>query len=71
MDDRPIGFNSGGISKTVITVGSALAGLLIVLFLTGVIDLNRDGAHGVDVDVDMPAVNAPASPAPAAPANGG
>ena len=69
MDDRPIGFKSRHISKTVITVGSVLAGLLLVLILTGVIDLNRDGGHGVDVDVDMPAVNAP--PTPAAPANGG
>ena len=67
MDDRPIGFKSRGISNTVVTVGSVLAGLLLVLILTGVIDLNRDGGHGVDVDVDMPTVNAPATP----PANGG
>ena len=71
MDDRPIGFKSRSISKRVITVGSVLAGLLLVLILTGVIDLNREGGHGVDIDVDMPAVNAPAIPVPAAPANDG
>ena len=73
MDDRPTGFKSRGISNTVLTMGSVLAGLLLVLVLTGVIDLNRDGGHGVDVDVDvdMPTANAPARPSPTAPANGG
>lgn len=48
----------------------AMIALVIVLFLTGVIDFGGPGggARNVDVDVNLPKVDASAAPAPA---NGG
>lgn len=70
MADGPTVINSGGSGGTVAAVIIALVVLVGILFFTGVIDFDGGAAtKNVNVDVDLPKVEAPA--APAAPANGG
>jgi hypothetical protein len=68
MADGPTVVNSGGGGGAVAAVVVAIIALVIVLFFTGVIDFGG-GTRNVDVNVDLPKVDAPSAPTPA-PANG-
>jgi hypothetical protein len=67
MADGPTVVNTGGGAIAGVVV--AIIALMIVLFLTGVIDFGSGGgSRNVDVDVNLPKVEAPSAPAPDAPA---
>jgi hypothetical protein len=68
MADGPTVVTTGGGGGTVAAIIVALIALVVILFLTGVIDFGSGAAtKNVDVDVNLPKVEAPT--APVAPAN--
>lgn len=70
MPEGPTVVNSGS-GGTVVAVVLGIIAIVVLLFFTGVINLNGSGGKDVNVSVNTPKVETPAAPSvskPAAPA---